>query len=129
MMMGNVWSWAGEFRKSQKNLGIEWIQIGIALKALLDDTNYWIDHNVYSPEEIAIRFKYRLVSIHCFPNGNGRHSRIMADIIMEFIFEGSPFSWNQSSMQMPDQTRKKYILALQEADKGNIEPLVNFSKS
>ena len=81
-MYGDVWKWAGEFRKTEKNIGIQWTQIGIALKNLIDDTKYWIENNSYPPEEIAIRFKHRIVSIHCFPNGNGRHSRIMADIII-----------------------------------------------
>ena len=85
-MFGTVWKWAGQFRQSEKNLGIPWIYISIRLKNLLDDVNYWIEHKTYEPDEIAIRFKHVLVSIHCFPNGNGRHSRIMADIIIEKIF-------------------------------------------
>ena len=86
-MYGDVWKWAGEFRRSEKNIGIAWTQIGIALRNLLDDTQYWIKNNTYAPEKIAITFKHRIVSIHCFPNGNGRHSRLMADIIMESIFK------------------------------------------
>lgn len=85
-MYGDVWKWPGDFRQSEKNIGIPWIQIGIELKNLLDDTKYWIENKTYSPEEIAIRFKHRIVSIHCFPNGNGRHSRMMADIIIESVF-------------------------------------------
>lgn len=126
-MFGNVWSWAGKFRKSEKNIGVKWIMIGIELKALLDDTNYWIENKTFSNKEIAIRFKHRLVSIHCFPNGNGRHSRIMADIIMESIFGKDPFSWNQTNMVKADQTRKNYINALREGDDGNIQPLIDFA--
>ena len=99
------------------------------LKNLLDDATYWVANNTYAPEEIAIRFKHRLVSIHCFPNGNGRHSRIMADIIMESIFNKDIFSWHQSNMVKPDETRKKYIRALREADNGNVEPLILFAKN
>lgn len=128
-MLGNVWSWAGEFRKSEKNIGVKWLLIGIELKALLDDTKYWIENNTFSNEEIAIRFKHRLVNIHCFPNGNGRHSRIMADIIMESILGNEPFSWNQSNMVKADQTRKNYINAIREGDKGNIQPLIDFAKN
>ena len=128
-MLGDVWSWAGEFRKSEKNLGVPWINIGTELKVLLDDTKFWIKNKTYSNEEIAIRFKHRLVNIHCFANGNGRHSRIMADIIMESIFAEAPFSWNQSNIVKADQIRKNYINALQEADKGNIIPLINFAKN
>ena len=128
-MLGDVWSWAGEFRKSEKNIGVKWIMIGIELKTLLDDTKYWIDNNTFSNEEIAIRFKHRLVNIHCFPNGNGRHSRIMADIIMKSIFGKEPFSWNQSNMVKADQTRKNYISAIREGDIGNINPLIDFARN
>lgn len=72
-MFGDVWKWAGTFRKSEKNIGVRWIVIAIELKLLLEDTDFWIDNNTYPADEIAIRFKHRLVSIHCFPNGNGRH--------------------------------------------------------
>ena len=128
-MYGDVWKWAGEFRRSEKNIGITWSQIPMELKNLLDDATYWVANNTYAPEEIAIRFKHRLVSIHCFPNGNGRHSRIMADIIMESIFNKDIFSWHQSNMVKPDETRKKYIRDLREANNGNVEPLILFAKN
>ena len=128
-MYGDVWKWAGEFRKSNKSIGIEWIQVGIELKNLLDDTKYWIDNNTFPPEEISIRFKHRIVAIHCFPNGNGRHSRMMADIIMEFIFRKDIFPWHQSNMVKADDTRNKYISALIKADYGDITDLINFAKS
>lgn len=128
-MYGDVWKWAGEFRKSEKNIGIKWTQIGIELKNLLDDTKYWIENETYSPEEIAVRFKHRIVSIHCFPNGNGRHSRMMADIIIESIFGKRVFSWHQSNMIKADNTRKEYIAALKKADNGEIKPLIEFAKN
>lgn len=86
-MYGEVWKWAGSFRKSEKNIGVKWTQIGIELKNLLDDTLFWIKNYSYEAEEIAVRFKHRLVSIHCFPNGNGRHSRLMADLIMQKVYK------------------------------------------
>lgn len=128
-MLGRVWSWAGEFRKSEKNIGVKWINIRIDLKTLLDDSKYWIENEIYHPDEIAIRFKHRLVNIHCFPNGNGRHSRIMADIIIESIFGKEIFSWNQSNMFKADETRKEYINAIREGDKGNIAPLMEFARN
>lgn len=128
-MFSDVWKWAGEFRKSEKNIGIHWIKIGIELKHLIDDTNYWIKNKTYHPDEIAIRFKHRLVNIHCFPNGNGRHSRIMADIIIESIFGRDAFTWNHSNMVKPDETRKKYIAAVKKGDLGNIKPLLEFSRN
>ena len=128
-MYADVWKWAGEFRRSEKNIGITWTQIGIELKNLLDDTKYWIENKTYSPEEIAIRFKHRIVSIHCFPNGNGRHSRMMADIIIDSLSKIEMFTWHQSNMVKANETRKTYIQALREADNGNIEPLIKFAKN
>lgn len=128
-MYGDVWKWAGEFRKSDKNIGIKWTQIGVELKSLLDDSKYWIENKTYLPEEIAIRFKHRIVAIHCFPNGNGRHSRMMADIIMESIFGKEIFSWHKSNMVKADETRKNYIVALREADNGNINSLIEFAQN
>jgi Fic-DOC domain mobile mystery protein B len=128
-MYGDVWKWAGKFRMTEKNIGIPWIQIGVELKALLDDTKYWIENKTFSPEEIAIRFKHRIVSIHCFPNGNGRHSRMMADIIMESIFGNELFSWHQSNMVKASEIRNQYIKALREADYGNVTPLIEFAKN
>ncbi|MFD1553997.1 mobile mystery protein B, partial [Putridiphycobacter roseus] len=126
-MYSDVWKWAGQFRKSNKNIGIEWTQIGIELKTLLDDTKYWINNKTFPPEEISIRFKHRIVAIHCFPNGNGRHSRMIADIVMEYIFKLEIFSWNQSNMVKADDTRKKYIVALRKADQGDVTELIKFA--
>jgi len=127
-MFSNVWKWAGEFRKSEKNIGVDWIKISIELKYLLDDIKYWIENKTHSPDEIAIRFKHRLVNIHCFPNGNGRHSRIMADIIIESIFNKEEFTWNNSNMVKADKIRSKYISAIREADNGDIKPLIKFAR-
>lgn len=128
-MYGDVWKWAGEFGKTDKNIEINWTQIGIGLKNLIDDTKYWIESKTYSPEEIAIRFKHRIVSIHCFPNGNGRHSRVIADIIIESIFGKENFTWHNSTMVEVNETRKSYILALKVAENGNIIPLIEFAKN
>lgn len=128
-MFGDVWKWAGQFRKSEKTLGIKWTKIGVQLKTLLDDTKYWIEHNTYQPDEIALRFKHRLVSIHCFPNGNGRHSRLMADILVEKILGETRFSWGNSGLVEATATRKNYIKALKAADLNNMEPLLAFARS
>ncbi|WP_430411041.1 mobile mystery protein B [Kordia sp.] len=127
-MYGDVWKWAGVYRKTEKNIGIPWTQIGIETRNLLDDTKYWIENKTYSHEEIAIRFKHRIVSIHCFPNGNGRHSRLMADIIIESIFGKEIFSWHQSNMVKANEIRKEYINALKKADNGDPEALIKFAK-
>lgn len=97
-MYGNVWAWAGEFRQSNKNLGIDKWQITAALKILLDDALFWEENKTYPHEEIAVRFKHRIVSIHCFPNGNGRHSRLMADVIMDKIYKEPMFQWGADNL-------------------------------
>ena len=128
-MFGTVWKWAGQFRQSEKNLGIPWIYISIRLKNLLDDVNYWIEHKTYEPDEIAIRFKHVLVSIHCFPNGNGRHSRIMADIIIEKIFNLPVFTWGAGDLIRLGDVRTSYIQALKAADQGDYSLLLIFARS
>lgn len=128
-MFGEVWAWAGEFRKSNKNLGIDRWKISTELKNLIDDTSFWIEQKVYNPDEIGIRFKHRLVSIHCFSNGNGRHSRLMADIIVEKIFEKTHFSWGTGSIDEGNMNRKVYLDALKAADNNNYTLLLDFARS
>jgi Fic-DOC domain mobile mystery protein B len=128
-MYGDVWKWAGEFRKSEKNIGVKSYLIATELKMLLDDCLFWIDNNVYIKEEIAVRFKHKLVSIHCFANGNGRHSRLMADLIMEKLFGSSFFSWGGNDLVNQTDSRLNYIKAIKLADENKMEPLIAFSKS
>jgi Fic-DOC domain mobile mystery protein B len=97
-MFSDVWRWAGEIRRSNKNLGVDWPEIRTHLRELLTSAGYWIDHRTYPEDEIAIRFSYRIVTIHCFANGNGRHSRLMADVIIDKIFGKPPFSWGSANL-------------------------------
>jgi Fic-DOC domain mobile mystery protein B len=128
-MFNNIWIWAGKFRKTNKNIGIDQWQISTELKTLLDDANYWVENNTYSPDEIAIRFKHRLVSIHCFPNGNGRHSRLMADIIIEKIYKMEVFSWGSNNLSNESDARTIYLKAVKAADKGAYKLLIAFARS
>lgn len=128
-MYGEVWEWAGSFRKSNKNIGVDKHQIGIELRALLDDCRFWIENKTFSEDEIAIRFKHRIVVIHCFPNGNGRHSRLIGDILVEKIFGKSVFSWGSQDLIRKNAFRSTYLMALREADYGNFEPLIKFARS
>lgn len=127
-MFGDVWEWAGSFRKTDKNIGVKWFMISIELNTLLGDAKFWIENETFSPDEIAIRFKHRLVSIHCFSNGNGRHSRILADIIIESIYGRNVFSWGNSILLKPDAMRKEYIDSIRRADNGTIDPLLAFAR-
>ena len=128
-MYGDVWKWAGEFRKTNKSIGIDKSQIVPQLRMLLDDAKYWIEHETYPPDELAVRFKHRLVNIHCFPNGNGRHSRLMADIIIEKLYGKTPFTWSAANLVKEGEPRKVYITAIKTADAGDINPLLKFSRS
>ena len=127
-MYGNVWAWAGEFRKTNKNIGVDKWQIAGGLKMLLDDAAYWTSNKTHPADEIAVRFKHRIVSIHCFPNGNGRHSRLMADIMAQHVFKQPVFTWGANSADTTD-TRSIYLKALRAADMGNIIPLLTFATS
>jgi Fic-DOC domain mobile mystery protein B len=128
-MYGDVWAWAGEYRKTEKNIGISKWKIAPQLKALLDDTIYWIENSVYAPDEIAVRFKHRIVSIHCFANGNGRHSRLMADIIASKIFKQPVFTWGAANLVRQGDARSEYLKAVKTADAGDVQLLIAFARS
>ncbi len=128
-MFGDVWAWAGAFRKTNKNIGVDKWQISVELKTLLDDSLFWISHTAYEPDELVLRFKHRLVSIHGFPNGNGRHSRLVADIVIDKIFKLSIFSWRAYDPVPIGNARKKYLDSMKAADKGNYKPLIAFARS
>lgn len=127
-MFDQTWRWAGEYRKTNKNIGVDKFYIGIELKNLLDDCIYWVENKSFSPDEIAIRLKHRMVHIHPFPNGNGRHSRLMADVLIEHGFNKPVFTWGSGTLAPQCNLRKEYLNALFEADKDNYEPLIRFAR-
>ncbi|MBL7983115.1 MAG: mobile mystery protein B [Flavobacteriales bacterium] len=125
-MYNEVWKWAGQFRRTEKNIGVDPVRIATDLRQLLDDARYWVEHASYPPDELAIRVKHRIVCIHCFVNGNGRHSRLLADVLVYAL--GQPiFTWGAYS-EMPD-VRERYFEALRKADRGNMKPLIAFARS
>ena len=128
-MYGEVWEWAGKFRRTDKNLGIDKWQIPTALKSLCDDTLLWIQNETFIPDEVALRFKHRIVSIHCFPNGNGRHSRLMADIVISKVYKMQLFSWGTDDLIQEGKARSNYLNAVRAADNGNFEQLLKFARS
>ena len=124
-MFGDIWKWAGTFRTTERNIGVAPYEIQPKLKILLDDVRFWIDNRTFSPKEIAIRFHHRFVQIHPFPNGNGRISRLMADLLMKQF--GLPvLDWCSGNLTEISELRKKYISALQDADNGDYSSLLNF---
>ena len=128
-MFGDVWKWAGTFRQSDKNIGVSWYIISSDLKNLCDDVHYWMENKIYSEDEIAARFHHRLVSIHLFSNGNGRHARLIADILLENILHKPRFSWGRADLYNSGDDRGRYIQSLQAADKGDYAPLLEFVRS
>ncbi len=127
-MLGDVWRWAGKFRTSERNLGIPFYEIPAALRHLLDDAKAWIAYQSYPPDEIAVRFHHRLVQIHPFPNGNGRHSRLMADLLVMQLGR-ERFSWGRANLRDASEMRRRYIAALQAADLHDNAPLIAFARS
>jgi Fic-DOC domain mobile mystery protein B len=127
-MFGDVWRWAGTYRASNKNLGIDRMIILPRLYEVLDQIRYWIEHETFPPDEIAIRFHHGVVFIHPFPNGNGRWSRLMADILAVRLGQRR-FTWGRSYLRGADETRRAYIAALKAADGHDIGPLLTFARS
>ena len=125
-LFGEVWEWAGTFRTTEKSIGIDPIKISVDLENLLADTKYWIDHNTYKREEFAARFHHRLVSIHPFPNGNGRFARIITDVILSEMLNVHTINWGANALLTDNQHRDNYIKALRLADKHNYSELINF---
>lgn len=127
-MFDQTWSWAGEFRKTNKNIGVDKYRIGIEVGQLLSDCKYWIENKTFSPDEIVIRLKHRMVKIHPFPNGNGRHSRLLADVLIEHGFNRPVFSWGSQKMDSARDIRHEYLQALFKADKEDYKSLMEFAR-
>lgn len=127
-LFGQVWSWAGAFRTTGKNIGVDPIRIRVELRTLMDDARYWAEHKTYAPAEAAVRFHHRLVFIHPFPNGNGRHARIMADAVLAGIYGADAIDWADGhDLQKMNARRAAYIAALKAADRGDLAPLLAFA--
>ena len=127
-MFDQTWKWAGIYRSTEKNIGIPHYQIREALAALLGDARYWVEHQTFEADELAVRFHHRLVSIHPFANGNGRHPLTTADVLVQR--QGRPvFTWGGADIVRAGDFRRSYIDALRAADKNNMQPLLTFARS
>ncbi|MDK1039658.1 MAG: mobile mystery protein B [Actinomycetota bacterium] len=127
-MFDQVWEWAGQYRIRETNIGIAFEQISSEIRNLVNDTRTWVDYSTYEQDEIAVRFHHRLVAIHAFPNGNGRHGRIAADYLVVSL-KREPFTWGFHLDTDTDELRAAYLHALRRADRGDIEELLAFSRA
>ncbi len=128
-MLNTIWKWAGEFRNSEKNIGVEPWSIGPALKDLLASVRLWIAEDVYPPDEIGARFHHRLVAIHPFVNGNGLLARLMTDLLLTHLLKQPHFTWGSRSLNQTGDCRYQDIAALQAADGRDYGPLFAFVRS
>lgn len=127
-MFRNVWRWAGGHRHSDKNVGVDAYRVSVGMQQLIDDCHYWVEHNTYGADKIATRFHHKLVWIHPYPNGNGRHSRLATDLLL-VAMDQERFSWGSKNLIDPGETRGRYLASLREADKHNFQPLLKFVRT
>jgi Fic-DOC domain mobile mystery protein B len=127
-MFSDIWKWAGEFRKTDKNIDVDKLMIGVELKKLLDDSTYWIENKVFEEDEIALRFSHRMVYIHPFANGNGRHARLIADVLISKGFDKPYFTWGSVNLTKKGEARIKYLEALRAADQNDYKLLIKFAR-
>jgi Fic-DOC domain mobile mystery protein B len=127
-MFSEVWTWAGQYRRRETNIGIDPAAISVEVRNLVADAAAWIEHSAYPPDELAARFHHRLVAIHPFPNGNGRHGRLAADDLAQAL-GSTPFTWGADLGVDTDRLRAAYLDALRAADAGSIDALVRFARS
>ena len=129
-MFDQTWKWAGTFRQSNKNIGVDWTQVAVKLRNLLDNTRFQIDHKVFEPDELVVRLHHQLVWVYAFPNGNGRHARLMADVLAQQL--GRPrMTWGGADVELVSMgtVRDRYLKALREADQGQWSALIAFARS
>jgi Fic-DOC domain mobile mystery protein B len=128
-MFCDVWTWAGTYRIRDTNIGVAWERISIDVRILVGNTQAWMENDPAMPtDEIAYRFHHQLVSIYPFPNGNGRHAREAADLLLKSL-GSSPFSWGGDRLEVASSVRDRYISTLRSADTGDFAPLADFVRS
>lgn len=129
-MFGDVWRWAGTQRMRETSIGVHPRSIAVDLRNLLDDARAWIEYATFPPDEIALRFHHRLVQIHVFPNGSGRHARFCADLLARSLGR-PPFTWGGRDLADPGAARDAYLSALRamDTDRDDVAPLLAFARS
>jgi Fic-DOC domain mobile mystery protein B len=128
-MFGEVWKWAGQYRQHDTNSGVPAHAIRPELRQVYDEARGWLEYKSYQPDEFAVRLHYRVVTVHPFPNGNGRHARMLAHLLMVRHFDMEPLQWGGSLLRGADANRKAYLDALIAADRRDFAPLLAFARS
>lgn len=126
-MFDDTWEWAGQFRKTGKIIGVPPEKIANELDRACRDLGQWLKEETYSIEEIAIRFHHRLLWIHLFPNGNGRHARLVADVLLHSR-EIPLFTWGSGNLNSGGPERMAYLSGLKKADIQNVSDLIALSR-
>ena len=127
-MFNGVWRWAGRYTTTKKNIGWEVHRLTEGVHNALADAQAWLEHSTYPLHEVAVRLHHQLVVIHPWPNGNGRHARLLADIIVA-ARGGKALTWGAVDLAAAGVVRQRYIVAMQQADQGNFVPLLVFAPS
>lgn len=127
-MFGDVWRWAGTYRQTPRNIGVDAWLIPQEVAGLIGNARYSVERNTYDPTEVSVRFHHRLVAIHPFANGNGRHSRLAADLLIASL-DGEPLSWGSRLELDAAAIRARYIAALRSADANDLADLIAFARS
>ena len=121
-MFDRTWRWAGPYRTSETTVGVYWATIPEEVHKLVEDGRYWLEHGTFGLDESALRLHHRLVRIHPFPNGNGRHARLWCDMLLRQNAR-APFGWKSEELDKDGKARQAYIQALRAADGHDYEPL------
>ena len=127
-MFGDVWKWTGTYRKTDRNLGVPPYRIQPGLHEVLGNIRYWVEHETYPADEIAVRFHHDLVVVHPFPNGNGRWSRMAGDLLAVRLGRDR-FTWGAADLRAQGDPRSRYLAALRAADLHDFTPLIGFARS
>lgn len=127
-MFEDVWRWAGKYRQTERNIGVASYMVPVAMRQTIDDAKYWVERKSWPIDELAVRFAHKLVSLHPFPNGNGRWSRLAGDLLA-IQLGGKRFSWGSASIVSISDTRSAYVQALKKADDEDIVALLAFARS
>lgn len=128
-LFGDVWSWAGSLRQREVNIGVDPFTIEVVLRNFLEDAKCWIEFNHFNKIDLNARLQHRLVQIHPFPNGNGRHSRIFTNTVTRFILKSKPLIWASMALENASTERDNYITALRKADAGDFSVFEQYLKN